>query len=677
MNTYTKALSGVLAAAMLTAALPFASAAAQTGVNLTGYENETATPLTKIGSYVSGHSNKDGGVAEIVSYDPVKNNAWVVNGTTGMLDILSMTDVTCGVSEEMTATSLDIRALVEEQAEGFAYGDMTSVSISAQQGLVAVALQEEGYDKNGKVAILKTDGTLAALLDAGCQPDMVTFTPDGSKILVANEGEPREGYGDGVVDPAGSVTVITVNGQSPADSQSNTITFDAFDGQRDALVEQGIILAKGAMPSVDFEPEYIACDNNTAYVSMQEANAIAVLDLTEGVFTGVYSMGYKDLSAEENAIDLVEDGAYAPKTYPDAVGAYMPDALALYTVGEETYLFTANEGDAREWGKDETEYVNEEKEDLTASDGSVAEKVRVIDPSVTDGLPEGKSVLFGGRSFSAYRVDAGGLTQVFDSQNDFEEKTQQYIPDYFNCSNDDNEYDSRSAKKGPEPESVTVGTVGDKTYAFVALERIGGIMMYDVTDPGSIVYENYINTRDFSEDPDLADPESDPVVVLQSDFAPEGLCFISSEDSPSSTPILLAAFEVSGTVAAYAVGEEPSLHNLTHVPAKEATAQEEGNTEYWECASCHKLFSDAQAQHEVTREEVTIERLSGDTTGTAGNTGDVTQPTLDGSTGTGDPASSPATGEKTASSTLAALLLLSVGSIMAAMLLHKKRRARR
>ena len=122
MNTYTKALSGVLAAAMLTAALPFASAAAQTGVKLTGYENETATPLTKIGSYVSGHSNKDGGIAEIVSYDPVKNNAWVVNGTTGMLDILSMTDVTCGVSEEMTATSLDIRALVEEQAEGFAYG---------------------------------------------------------------------------------------------------------------------------------------------------------------------------------------------------------------------------------------------------------------------------------------------------------------------------------------------------------------------------------------------------------------------------------------------------------------------------------------------------------------------------------------------------------------------------
>lgn len=144
-----------------------------------------------------------------------------------------------------------------------------------------------------------------------------------------------------------------------------------------------------------------------------------------------------------------------------------------------------------------------------------------------------------------YRVEADGLTQVFDSGNDFEAKTAAYIPAFFNCSNDDNAFDSRSAKKGPEPESVTVGIVEGRTYAFVALERIGGIMVYDITDPDAVTYSNYINTRDFAEDPDKANPEKNPGFSLTGDFAPEGLYFIGADQSPSSTPILLAAFEVS------------------------------------------------------------------------------------------------------------------------------------
>ena len=136
-------------------------------------------------------------------------------------------------------------------------------------------------------------------------------------------------------------------------------------------------------------------------------------------------------------------------------------------------------------------------------------------------------------------------------KNDFEEKSAAYFPAYFNVSNDDNVYDSRSPKKGPEPENVTVGKAGDRVYAFVALERIGGIMVYDITDPEEATFSNYINTRDFSEDPETAEK-------LTGDIAPEGLAFISAEDSPSQTPILLAAFEVSGTVGAYAVGEQPA-----------------------------------------------------------------------------------------------------------------------
>lgn len=519
-----------------------------------GYENGKGLDMNKIGSYVSGISNPDGGVAEIVSYDAKNNNAWVVNGATGMLDIL---DLNTMVGGEICAASLDIKAMAAEMRPGFFYGDMTSVSVHPELGLVAVALQAEDYDAAGYVGILNTDGEMLAMIEAGFQPDMVTFTPDGTKILAANEGEPRNGYGEGVVDPAGSVTIIWLTAEDPASSSHKNIGFEAFDEKREELAANGVMLTKGSLPSADLEPEYIACDNNTAYITLQEANAVAVLDLTTGSYTGVYSLGYQDLGLEANALDLAEDGAYAANTYPDAVAAYMPDGISMYESKGKTYLVTANEGDAREWGDEEagTEFCNEIKETLIAADGTNAEKVRVIDPEVTDGLPEGKAVLFSSRSFSIFRVDENGLTQVFDSGKDFEELSNKYIPEYFNCSNDDNEYDSRSPKKGPEPESVTVGTIGNDRYAFIALERIGGIMAYRIDVEGETAsFVNYINTRDFSEDPGEAEP------YLNSDVAPEGLCFI-----PESG-ILLAAFEVSGTVSAYSVGSTAASKPEPTVP---------------------------------------------------------------------------------------------------------------
>ena len=246
----------------------------------------------------------------------------------------------------------------------------------------------------------------------------------------------------------------------------------------------------------------------------------------------------------------------------------MPDGISLYGLNNVAYLVTANEGDAREWGDEDadTEFCNEIKETLIAADGTEAEKVRVIDPEVTDGLPEGKAVLFSSRSFSIFRVDENGLTQVFDSGKDFEELSNKYITGYSNCSNDDNEYDSRSPKKGPEPESGTVGTVGNDLYALIALERIGGIMAYKIDVAGETAsFVNYINTRDFSEDPSEAEPH------LTSDVAPEGLYFIPESGT------LLAAFEVSGAVSAYSVGNtetsepEPTVSETTAPEVTEPT----------------------------------------------------------------------------------------------------------
>lgn len=505
-------------------------------VKVEGLENGKAINLEKIGGYDSGFSNKDGGVAEIISYDKMKNQAWVVNGATGKLDILSLDQVTGGISEKMSAKSLDIPAIIAKAAPDFQYGDMTSVAVHGEKGIVAVALQDVDYNKHGYAAILTTDGELLTMIEAGCQPDNIVFTPDGRKILVANEGEPREGIGEGIVDPAGSVTVITLDAADVQKSTAVTVDFEVFDSQRETLIADGIIMVKDNLPSVDFEPEYITATDQKAYIALQENNAIAVLDLDTKEYSGVYSLGYKDLSGEKDALDLVEDGVYEAKTY-DAVSAYMPDGIAVYETDGKTYILTANEGDAREWG----DYCNEIKATVTATDGTEAENVRVINAEVTDGLPEGKTVLYGARSFSIYRVDNDGLTQVFDSGNDFEVKTAGYFPAYFNISNDDNAFDSRSPKKGPEPESVVIGKVEGRTYAFVALERIGGIMVYDITHPEKADFCNYINTRDFSEDPEA-------VEKLTGDIAPEGLAFIPAEDSHSATPVLLAAYEVSGTV---------------------------------------------------------------------------------------------------------------------------------
>ena len=536
MKNTKRRISAALALVLCLMLLP-ASIVHAVQVQTGGYENGNGLDLNKIGSYVSGISNPEGGVAEIVSYDAAEHKAWVVNGATGMLDILDLNNMEGG---KISATSLDIKALAAEANPGFFYGDMTSVSVCSDLRLVAVALQAEDYDAAGCVGIMNTDGEMLAMIEAGFQPDMVTFTPDGSKILVANEGEPRKGFGEDITDPLGSVTIIWLNAEDPAASSHKNIGFEAFDEKREELVANGVMLTKGNLPSVDLEPEYIVCNNDTAYITLQEANAIAVLDLATNTYTGVYSLGYQDLSLEENALDLVEDGAYIANTYPDAVAAYMPDGISMYESNGKTYLVTANEGDAREWGDEEsgTDFCNEIKETLIASEGTEAKKVRVIDPEVTDGMPEGKAVLYSSRSFSIFRVDEDGLTHVFDSGKDFEELTHKYIPESFNCSNDDNEYDSRSPKKGPEPESVAVGEVDGRRYAFVALERIGGIMVYEI-DGENATFVNYINTRDFAENPGEAEP------YLTSDVAPEGLCFIPERD------MLLAAFEVSGTVSVY------------------------------------------------------------------------------------------------------------------------------
>lgn len=508
-----------------------------------GYENSFSTlDMAQVGRYDAGMTDADGGVMEIVTYNAITHYAYAVNGKTGTLAAISLEDLkNTGTVANLSGKEIDVKTLVN--VAGFTYGDMTSVAISPDGKILAAAIQAEDYDMAGRVALFTcgSDGTLTfqKAVETGVQPDMVTFTPDGKTILTADEGEPRKGYGADAVDPKGSVTVITA-----ATGAATVVTFDDGTFTQAYCKKNGVLLGKvdGTVnkASVDLEPEYITVSDNKAYISLQENNAVAVLDLARKTFTGIYGLGYQDFSQVRLALDKGAGKETELATYENLLGVRMPDGISSFSAGGITYLLTANEGDSRDWEG----YNNElevKKGNATAPNGSsynLTGKVTYVNPDHYEGLDSTKNYLFGGRSFSIFQVSDNGLNLVYDSQGAFESDTLKYLPDYFNCSNDDLTKGDRNGKKGPEPETVITGTVDGRTYAFITLERIGGIMVYDVTNPAKTSFVNYINSRDFS-------------AAVGADDSPEGLAFISADSSSTGNALLLAACEVGGTVAAY------------------------------------------------------------------------------------------------------------------------------
>lgn len=510
------------------------------GNKISGFDNENSTlTIEQSARYVSGMSNNDGGVMEIVDYNTKTGWAYAVNGQTGNLTAIAIKDQENKETIDLLdGNDIDIKSLIEKEDNSFKYGDMTSVTISNSGESLAVALQASNFNENGRVAIFdcNDDGTLtlSKILEVGVQPDNIVYSKDDKQILTANEGEPREGY-DNSIDPKGSISVINTSNYSV-----NTITFDSFDSKRDELIKEGIIIKKDTNPSTDFEPEYISVSNTKAYITLQEANAIAILDLTTQEITNIYSAGYEDYSKIAVDIDK-KDEAYNPKTYSSLRGIRMPDSIAVKTINGSDYIITANEGDSREWGnylnelevnfsKDETSPTGK----ITAQNSGLSGKVVFFNTNDYDGLNSANDYLFGGRTMTIYKLENDQLKEIYTTGSDFEKITANYLPENFNCSNDDKTIDDRSGKKGPEAESVTIGTINDHTYAFVGLERIGGIMVYDISDPADTKYVNYINSRDFNNE--------------TGDNSPEGLKFIQGKNNNAQ---LIAAYEVSGTVGLY------------------------------------------------------------------------------------------------------------------------------
>ncbi len=509
--------------------------------------------LAKIGQYqhLGGPS-----AAEISAFDPRSDRLFVVNGALGSVDVL---DLGNPASPQLidTLDALDLGA-----------GLGAANSVAVYNGVVAVALQATVKTDPGSVVFLRaSDLAVLATVTVGALPDMLTFTPDGRALVVANEGEPNSYNQPDSVDPVGSVSIIRVTGISPATSaittQVQTAGFATFDSQLDSLRAAGVrIYGPNASVSQDLEPEYltISSDSRTAWATLQENNAIAEIDLASATVTRVRSLGSKDHNvagagmdvSDEDGVSNSNSGTPAIRIAPVPVrGLYLPDAVASYRVNGVNYLITANEGDAREYVG-----INADgREDLRVRGycGALDPLVfgdagnQILDSNLgrlrITAIPNGGlnskngsgqcNQLFslGSRSFSIWNADS--LIQVYDSGDEFEQRTTTLPNVMFNASNDDNALDSRSASKGPEPEGVVLGTVRGRTLAFIGLERVGGIMVYDVTDPASPRFLSYANPR----------------TGATGDRGPEGLTFISATNSPTGLPLLVVGNETSGTTA--------------------------------------------------------------------------------------------------------------------------------
>lgn len=279
----------------------------------------------------------------------------------------------------------------------------------------------------------------------------------------------------------------------------------------------------------------IALMNDNDFIDFPEQ--LGIIDFSTG--NGL------DASDKDDVINITNWPVY---------GMYMPDAVASYSVGGQTYYVTANEGDSRDF--DESRVKDLTLDPTAFPDAATLQangNLGRLTVSNIDGDLDGDGdfdqlYAFGNRSFSIW--DSNG-NQVFDSGDDFEQITAAMFPNDFNANNDENDsFESRSDNKGPEPEGVTTGVINGRTFAFIGLERIGGIMIYDVTDPTNPVFSSYVNNRDFSVDAQLPDGSTNPAV---GDLGVEGVTFVSAEDSPNGVPLVIAANEVSGTLTFFQV----------------------------------------------------------------------------------------------------------------------------
>ncbi len=513
--------------------------------------------LLYVGSFDPSENNNS--TCEVVAYDAASRKLITSSAITGVVDIIDFSDPTA----LKVVKSLDINT----------YGGVTSVAV--RNGLIAIASPNAQEHLDGSALFFDIDGNFLNQVTVGALPDMITFTPDGTKVLTANEGQPNSDYS---IDPEGSVSIIDLSGgiNSLTQNQVHTLYFTSFNKDEAELVSAGVRKTKSTSTlSQDLEPEYIAIssDSKKAWVTLQENNAIAELDLQNNQINSIWPLGTKDFGATGNGFDASDNNNEVLIANWPVKAYYIPDALAAYSVNGTNYIVTANEGDEKEYeGFTERTTVGDKgyllDTDLFPNASVLKQNFNLGRMRVTnlngdtnqDGHFE-EIYCLGARSFSIWNADSRQLS--YDSGDDFELYTssEPSISALFNADHENNTLKSRSRAKGPEPEGVTIASLSGKTYAFITLERIGGVMVYDITDPQEAKFVDYKNSRSVS--------------AYQGDHGPEGIIFVSSAHTATGKDYIVVANEISGTLSVFEVmnnneeDEEPS--NIGNQPDKVIT----------------------------------------------------------------------------------------------------------
>jgi uncharacterized protein len=513
--------------------------------------------------------------AEISAFDPVSKRIYTVAGPVMEYYTLSSTGTLSG------ATNLPV---------GFTAVPGISIlpnSVAIKNGIVAVAyalVDAALAQQTGVVGFYNAaTGAFLNSVTVGYLPDMLIFTPDGNKVLTANEGEPNS-YGQGnSFDPEGSVSVIDIAG-GVATATVQTVGFTSFNSQMATLKAAGVrIYGPGATVAQDLEPEYISFsgDGTKAFITLQENNAVAELDMATATITQILPLGLKNHNLAGNGLDASDrdqepaftTGKVNIQNWP-IYGMYMPDAISSFTISGTTYYITANEGDSRA-------YTGYSEEIRVGAGGYVLDPVVFPNASTlklnqnlgrlqlsnasgnTDADAEFEQIhALGTRSFSIWNSSFG---QVFDSGNQLEQITATQNPSRFNADNSDNlpaSFDTRSDNKGPEPEAVTTGMVNGVLYAFVGSERSGDIFVYDISNPAAPVFKQYIDN------------------VL--DFGVEGLAFVPANESPTGKALVISSSEISKTVSVY---EFSLVTGTLATTTTTITANQGTTTSYGNCIS--------------------------------------------------------------------------------------------
>ncbi|MEM5510743.1 choice-of-anchor I family protein [Pseudoalteromonas sp. AS71] len=551
---------------------------------LNGINANSALNINLVGRGVLNAQSPEG-AAEIVAYQASKKWIYAINssGDDAVVNILpadTFDSAALVKDNEGVISATNLTSVITLPLNEHNQGDANSIAIDENNNLLAVAMAAENVGDAGQIAFYDISGDSPVFIKnvtVGFLPDMVTFTHDGAKAVVANEGEPS---GDYSVDPEGSISIIDITNNVIADTAIN-IDFKAYNNKQTELEAQGVVFANpngrtingnliNTTVAMDLEPEYVSIskDNKYAYVSIQENNALAIVNLQDNSLE-LKGLGFKDWSSLQlDASD--KDGGVNFKSYPGLYGMYQPDTISSFSWKGANFIVTANEGDAREYFFDTTDeadciakggldydeddgclaYIDESRvEDLTLAsnfdylnndDDDIGRlKVTTIKGDTNNDRRYESLYAYGARSFTIW--DSNALV-VFDSGDDIARITASVHGESFNNDEDENKGDSRSDDKGAEPEALTIGEIGDRTFAFIGLERMGGIMVYDITNPYNVQFEDYFYNRGLIKGANIT-----------GDLAPEGMVFVPAEQSATGNALLIVGNEISGSIVVWEI----------------------------------------------------------------------------------------------------------------------------